>query len=235
MSDRPLSSLAVKPIIHYPREVQVGKTYLMTIDLEIEEGFEWQSEEEYPIYCKVESDLFNIKAIGEPVIVLHRFGGSYGEAKFLLRTIHRIADGEIKIALINKWGLIFKIFNITDVRLSDIQEETEAIVNDDEENFSSRRKERNKNQLQCHNWQQEHEIPYFDENDSWNTFHDGEPPLDCYLHYSYAETYNFKVDNPSETKVDYSDRKPEEFLPKVSKVNQEVIDWLWDNFPGWDE
>ena len=50
MTDRTLS-LAVKPIIHYPREAQVGKTYLMTIDLQPEEGFEWQyEEEEYPIY-----------------------------------------------------------------------------------------------------------------------------------------------------------------------------------------
>jgi hypothetical protein len=77
-------AIAVKPIITYPREAQVGKTYLMTIDLQPEEGFEWQyEEEEYPIYCTVDSNLFSSKPVGEPVVVLHRFGGSYGEAKFL--------------------------------------------------------------------------------------------------------------------------------------------------------
>lgn len=75
MSDHSLS-LAVKPIIRYPREAQVGKTYLMTIDLQSEEGFEWQyEEEEYPVYCKVDSELFSSKSVGEPVVVLHRFGG----------------------------------------------------------------------------------------------------------------------------------------------------------------
>ncbi len=80
---------AVKPIITYPREPQVGKTYLMTIDLEVEEGIEWQyEEEEYPIYCEVDSEsLFSSKPIGEPVIVLHRFGGSYGEEKFMLTSV----------------------------------------------------------------------------------------------------------------------------------------------------
>jgi hypothetical protein len=80
MSD--LKTLSVKPIVHYPCVAQVGKTYLMTIDLQVEEGFEWRyEEEEYPIYCSVDSDLFSSKPVGEPVIVLHRFGGSYGEAE----------------------------------------------------------------------------------------------------------------------------------------------------------
>ena len=83
MSDS--KTLSVKPIVHYPRVAQVGKTYLMTIDLQVEEGFKWESEEEeYPIYCTVNSDLFSSKPIGEPVIILHCFGGSYGEARFLL-------------------------------------------------------------------------------------------------------------------------------------------------------
>ncbi|NER01142.1 MAG: hypothetical protein F6K30_31370, partial [Cyanothece sp. SIO2G6] len=83
MSDS--STLSVKPIIHYPREVQVGKTYLMTVDLELEKDFCWKyDEEDYPVYCQVESNLFVSKSVGEPVVVLHRFGGSYGEARFLL-------------------------------------------------------------------------------------------------------------------------------------------------------
>ena len=88
--------IAVKPIIHYPREAQVGRTYLMTIDLQSEETFEWQyDEEEYPVYCKADSDLFNSQSIGEPVVILHRFGGSYGEAKFLLTAHGDEMEGEI--------------------------------------------------------------------------------------------------------------------------------------------
>lgn len=108
MTDRSLS-LAVKPIIHYPREAQVGKTYLMTIDLQMEEGFEWQyEEEEYPVYCTVDSELFSSQPVGEPAIVMHRFGGSYGAVKFLLTTILEVAQGTIKIILINAWGIPVK-------------------------------------------------------------------------------------------------------------------------------
>lgn len=115
MTDQPLS-LAVKPIITYPREAQVGKTYLMTIDLQPEEGFEWQyEEEEYPIYCMVDSDLFTSKPVGEPVIVLHRFGGSYGEAKFLLTAAKVEQEGKFTVTLTNRWGVPIKTLNLSSV------------------------------------------------------------------------------------------------------------------------
>jgi hypothetical protein len=111
-------SIAVKPIIKYPREAQVGKTYLMTIDLQPEKEFEWQyEEEEYPIYCTVDSDLFSSQPIGEPVVVLHRFGGSYGESKFLLTTVSKEAEGRIEVSLVNKWGVPIKILKLEGVQL----------------------------------------------------------------------------------------------------------------------
>jgi predicted NACHT family NTPase len=110
--------LSVKPIIHYPRVAQVGKTYLMTIDLEVEAGAEWQyEEEEYPIYCTVDSELFSSKPVGEPVVVLHRFGGSYGESKFLLTADTKEALGTIKIILVNKWGVSFKQISLESISI----------------------------------------------------------------------------------------------------------------------
>jgi tetratricopeptide (TPR) repeat protein len=110
--------LSVKPIIHYPRVAQVGKTYLMTIDLEVEMGAEWQyEEEEYPIYCTVDSELFSSKPVGEPVVVLHRFGGSYGEARFLLVADSEVKQGSLKIILINAWGVQFKVLNLDQIEL----------------------------------------------------------------------------------------------------------------------
>jgi hypothetical protein len=79
--------LSIQPVISYPKEAEVGKTYLMEIDLQMpESGFEWQyEEEEYLIYCMVNAgNLFTVTSVGESAIVLHRFGGTYGNAKFLL-------------------------------------------------------------------------------------------------------------------------------------------------------
>jgi hypothetical protein len=107
--------LSVKPIIHYPRVAQVGKTYLMTIDLEVEEGSEWQyEEEEYPIYCTVDSEIFNSKPVSEPVVVLHRFGGAYATAKFILQASSHLPkvylntvqkSPNITVRLTNRWGV----------------------------------------------------------------------------------------------------------------------------------
>lgn len=109
-------TIAVKPVIKYPREAQVGKTYLMTIDLQPEEGFEWQyDEEEYPIYCSVDSNSFDSKPVGEPVVVLHRFGGSYGEAKFLLTAFQLVQEGEFKVTLTNRWGVPIKTLSLSTV------------------------------------------------------------------------------------------------------------------------
>ena len=105
--------IAVKPIITYPREVQVGKNYLMTIDLQPEQEFEWQyEEEEYPIYFSINSSLFTSEPVGEPVIVLHRFGGSYGEAKFLLTAASKSGQENIKVVLINAWGVSVRVFEL---------------------------------------------------------------------------------------------------------------------------
>ena len=91
----------------------------MTIDLEVEPGAEWNYEEEdYPVYCTVESELFTTQFIGEPVIVLHRFGGSYGEAKFLLKTVlEEQGKGTIEVLLTNKWGLGFKTFELARIQV----------------------------------------------------------------------------------------------------------------------
>jgi hypothetical protein len=111
MSENQQLPLSLQPVIRYPREAEVGKTYLMTIDLQTTGDFEWQyEEEEYPIYCMVDSSpLFSCKPVGEPAIVLHRFGGSYGEAKFLLTTSQEVMEGEIRVTLVNEWGVPVRV------------------------------------------------------------------------------------------------------------------------------
>lgn len=134
------STLSVKPIIHYPRETQVGKNYLMTINLEPEKGFDWQyDEEDYPIYCTVESNLFCNRPIGEPVITLHRFGGSYGEAKFLIKAESNNQDNRalIEVKLSNKYGVSLKRIKIEDISISLVNNAQEVELIQDEETSTS--------------------------------------------------------------------------------------------------
>ncbi len=43
----------------------------------------------------------------EPGLVLHRFGGTYGAASWLLRAAdHAVPPGEIGIVFLNAWGIL---------------------------------------------------------------------------------------------------------------------------------
>jgi tetratricopeptide (TPR) repeat protein len=136
MSDSPI--LSFSPIINYPRQAQVGETYLITIDLQPNEGYEWKfKEEEYPVYCTVDSDIFTSKVVGEPIILMHRFGGSYGAARFSMTALPKVGQGEIKVCLINAWGVTVKVLKVDRIQLvttglihpeSDLTIETEVAI-----------------------------------------------------------------------------------------------------------
>jgi hypothetical protein len=125
MPDEQHLPLSVQSVINYPRQAQVGKTYLMTIDL-ITTDDEWcYEEEEYAIYCMLEtSPLFSSKPLGEPAVVLHRFGGSYGAAKYLLTAASEEMEGEIRLTLVNNWGVPIQVINLDGV---EIREEVNSI------------------------------------------------------------------------------------------------------------
>ncbi len=110
--------MTVEPIISYPREAEVGKTYLMTVDLR-QPLEEWPyDEEEYTISCLVDTmPLFSNEPVGEPAIVLHRFGGSYGPATFLLMAAQKEMEGTIRINLVNGWGMPIRVITLDNVRV----------------------------------------------------------------------------------------------------------------------
>ncbi len=110
--------LSVQSVINYPRQAQVDKTYLMTIDL-LTTDAEWcYEEEEYAIYCMLEtSPLFSSKPLGEPAVVLHRFGGSYGAAKYLLTAASEEMEGEIRLTLVNSWGVSIQVISLDGVEI----------------------------------------------------------------------------------------------------------------------
>jgi hypothetical protein len=120
MSEQQSLPISVQPVISYPREAQVGKTYLMTVDLRLAEGAEWLfEEEEYPVYCMVDSEpLFRCEAVGEAAIVLHRFGGSYGAAEFLISATRTEARGSIQVILINSQGVPVRSIRLRDISIS---------------------------------------------------------------------------------------------------------------------
>jgi len=144
MSEQPLLPIAVQPVISYPREAEVGKTYLMTIDLKVVEGSEWQfEEEEYPIYCMVDSEpLFKCEAVGEPAIVLHRFGGSYGVVRLLLTASLQELKGGITITLVNGWGVAIRKIQSEEIGIKQVVNYTTELIGKVEKKASARQRQR---------------------------------------------------------------------------------------------
>jgi transcriptional regulator with XRE-family HTH domain len=112
MSSHEAMSLQLKPIISYPREAQVGKIYLMSIDVQFNpRKTAWNfPEEEYTIgFILNANPYFTWKPLhgeGWPEVMLHRFGGTYGPAEILLTAAdHAIGPGHITITLVNGWGI----------------------------------------------------------------------------------------------------------------------------------
>src|SRR6266567_4919504 len=88
----------IKPVIRYPHKAQVGQSYLMTVDLQMTTSHkEWGYEdEEYPLWIILNTmPLFSCKPIGDALVVLHRFSGTYGPATFLLTASQQEIDGKI--------------------------------------------------------------------------------------------------------------------------------------------
>ena len=106
-----LQPIKLKPIISYPREAQVSKYYLMSIDVELESPqTPWQyPEEEYAISFILDMHpFFSYEPVGgrEPSIILHRFGGTYGPAEYLLTAADtEVPKGTIGITFVNGWGI----------------------------------------------------------------------------------------------------------------------------------
>ncbi len=124
--------LNIKPIISYPHQAELGKSYLMTIDLQPLTKFEEWPEpktEEMVIYCLLNTyPLFENEPLGEPAVVIHRFGGTYGPVRYLLRASSLKQQGSIKITLVNGWGVPIDVIELDQIEVRQQKVGTDSIA-----------------------------------------------------------------------------------------------------------
>jgi hypothetical protein len=106
------SAIDVQPIVSYPRTAARGKRYLLTIDLRSTTTADaWPGDsEELAVHCAARTDppgMFHIQPLGRPAVVVHRFGGSYGPASFMLTAADHDMHGQLILTLSNGWGIPF--------------------------------------------------------------------------------------------------------------------------------
>jgi endonuclease G, mitochondrial len=111
-----VAGISLQTKIAYPRSVSAGETYLLSIDLDHDiRPEDWPyADEEYPVTCFVDAaPYFTQKAESDSTVIVSRFGGSYGPARFWLTarkmpfksTAAKVAKPSIDVLLVNANGM----------------------------------------------------------------------------------------------------------------------------------
>jgi hypothetical protein len=107
----PLVSL--RPVISWPQTIAPGSNYLITVDFNLDGSpADWPYDrEEYEIGCVISADPgFTVRSVGDSTLVVHRFGGTYGPAKFVL-SVAETAVGSgtgLRLTLLTAGGIPFR-------------------------------------------------------------------------------------------------------------------------------
>ena len=99
--------ISLQAKVNLPRQATAGCRYFVSIDLDHDAKPEdWPYErEEYAIRCLLDtSTLFENEALGESWLILHRFGGTYGEVRYVLTASERPQEGTVNLILLGESG-----------------------------------------------------------------------------------------------------------------------------------
>ncbi|MFD7130874.1 FxSxx-COOH system tetratricopeptide repeat protein [Streptomyces sp. NPDC059894] len=102
------AALMVEPLVGWPRTARPGSTFLVTVDLGGPVGADnWPyEEEEFDFGIALDgTPQFVCAALSDPTVVLHRFGGTYGPARFLVTADHILGPATIWLTISNRWGV----------------------------------------------------------------------------------------------------------------------------------
>ncbi|MGW7385343.1 AAA family ATPase [Streptomyces sp. NPDC054794] len=108
------SSVSLRPLVSWPEEVETGRKYLVTVDIEIadpESGAWPYDTEEYAVGCMLEGEPgLAVESVGDSTLVLHRFGGTYGPARFVTYAVDAaaVSDTALRLTLITAGGVPFR-------------------------------------------------------------------------------------------------------------------------------
>jgi len=110
-------SLMLEPIVSWPREVEFGRSYMITVDMRAPQGLTgWPyEEEEIELTCVLETEpWFVSRLVNEPILVLHRFGGTYRPVRYVISARNESVENEedgmrpLWLSYLNRWGVVLR-------------------------------------------------------------------------------------------------------------------------------
>jgi V8-like Glu-specific endopeptidase len=104
--------VTLEPVVSWPREVELGRSYLVTADIRSAASMEsWPyQEEQFELSCVLDAQPYlDANVIDDPVLVLHRFGGTYRPVRFVVSARHlpeQDGSTEIWLSYVNRSGVV---------------------------------------------------------------------------------------------------------------------------------
>lgn len=104
----------LRPVVSWPHEIEAGRSHLVTVDVELDDAQgEWPYEtEEYAIACVLDGPPgLSVSSVGDTTLVVHRFGGTYGPVRFVVRAsqgAEASGDLELTLTLVTAGGVPFR-------------------------------------------------------------------------------------------------------------------------------
>ncbi|WTW93328.1 trypsin-like peptidase domain-containing protein [Streptomycetaceae bacterium NBC_01309] len=104
----------LRPVVSWPQEIEAGRNHLVTVDVELDDAQgEWPYEsEEYAIACVLDGPPgLSVSSVGDTTLVVHRFGGTYGPVRFVVRAsqgAEASGDLELTLTLVTAGGVPFR-------------------------------------------------------------------------------------------------------------------------------
>ncbi|MEU6921602.1 MULTISPECIES: FxSxx-COOH system tetratricopeptide repeat protein [unclassified Streptomyces] len=106
-------TLLIEPVVSRPHEAEAGCAYLVTVDLrgplgprgeEDPDAWPYQDEELTFTVALDGGRHFVCEVLDDPALVLHRYGGTYGPARFVVTAGRATGPAELWLTLTNQWG-----------------------------------------------------------------------------------------------------------------------------------
>lgn len=90
--------IRIEPLVRWPRHMTSGQAHLVEVDLRLLDEHWPYENEEFTFHVLLAGMPFHeVRTVGPPEIVVHRFGGSYGSCRFVVTPT--VASGDHPLAL----------------------------------------------------------------------------------------------------------------------------------------
>ncbi|GAA3422719.1 hypothetical protein GCM10018952_76670 [Streptosporangium vulgare] len=113
-------TVQLEPLVSWPQTMLVGQEYLVTVDLRLASpGDGWPyREEEFAFSCMLDGgERIAVESVDDISVILHRFGGTYGPARFVVTARGDAGDDELRLSLSTQRGATVRI-DILPVRVT---------------------------------------------------------------------------------------------------------------------